>query len=124
MCNEIVAVVDDGIVIARTIVTVLVANVKQCDVAQVAASNVGHVNQVAANLAEQNGAVSNGLQFVDNASDTIHRVGRMVQVLRFGEDNLFRALIEEVRAGRKATGDTDGAKEYFDTFHNHFIIRG
>ena len=99
MCNVIVTVIDNCIVVAGTIVTVVVADVEVCDITQVAVGDVGHINQVTTCLTEQNGAVGNGLQLIDNASDTIQGVGRLVQVLLIGEDNLFRALVEEIRAG-------------------------
>ena len=99
MSNEVVTVVDDSVVITRLVVTVVVTDVEERYITQITICHVSHVNQVTADFAEQDSTVGNRLQLVEDTSDTIHRVGRLIQMFLFGEDDLFRALIEEVRAG-------------------------
>ena len=89
MSDEIVTVVDDGIVVAGYVIAIIVLHVKQCHVSQVTVGYASHINQVAAHLTQQDSAVGNHLQFVQDAGDRIDRVGGTVKVLTVSKDDML-----------------------------------
>ena len=105
MCNVVVAVVDDGIVVAGRVVGVVVADVEVGQLAQVAGGVVGHLDQVAAHLAEEDGAVGQYLQLVEDAHNGVDRVDGVVQVFLVGIEHIIGLLLEEVVAGNRCCGD-------------------
>ena len=101
MCNEVIAIVDDGVVVAGVIVLVVVTNLEQGDIAQIARSHTGYTGQIAAHLTKQYGAVGYFLELLQNASDGIDGVGGAVQMVCASIDNLIGFLFEEVGTGDK-----------------------
>ena len=87
--DEEVTVVDDGVVVARLVVTVVITDVEEGHVAQVAVGFVGNVYQIATYLSEKDGTVANGLQFVENADDAVNGVGSIVQIMIVHEGDVF-----------------------------------
>ena len=96
MCNEVIAIVDDGVVVAGVIVLVVVTNLEQGDIAQIARSHIGYTGQIAAHLTKQYGAVGYFLELLQDASDGIDGVGGAVQMVCTSIDNLIGFLFEEV----------------------------
>ena len=89
MSNEVVAVVDDGIIVERTVVDVVVADVELCQVAQVGRGDIGNVDQVGTHLAQKVGAVGNGLQLVENTNYREDGIDGTIQMVLVRVDDLF-----------------------------------
>ena len=83
MGNEVVTVVDDGIIVGGVVITVVITHVEVGHVAQVAVGIIGNLDQIATHLSEKDGAVADGLQLVENANDTVDGVRGTVQVVFF-----------------------------------------
>jgi hypothetical protein len=97
MFYEIVAVVYYGIVVARYIVLVVIANLEQSYIAQVARGHAGDAGKIASYLSEQNSTIGQGLKLIQDASDRVDGIGSTVQVVLVGIDNLVRLLLKEIR---------------------------
>ena len=95
MCNEIVAVVNDGIIVTGNIVAVFVANLEVSHLTQVAVGRGGKINQITTHLTQEDGAVSNNLQLVQDANHGENRVNRIVQMLLIGIEHIVGLLFEE-----------------------------
>ena len=118
--NKVVTVVDDGIIIGRIVVTVVITYVKEKHVTQVTIGIRREVDQITANFSKEDGAIANGLQLVENADDTIDRVGGIIQVVLVCEDNVLRLLIEEIRAGCHTTNRKNCENEFI-YLGNHIL---
>ena len=84
MGNEVVAVVDDSVVITGCIVHVVVTHTEACQFAQVVTGNGGQGHQVAAYLAEEDSTVGHSLQLAENTRHGIDGVYGIVQMLLVG----------------------------------------
>ena len=84
MGNKVVAVVDDSVVITGCIVHVVVTHTEACQFAQVVAGNGGQGHEVAAYLAEEDGAVGHSLQLAENTCHRIDGINGIVQMLLVG----------------------------------------
>ena len=97
MFYEIVAVVYYGIVVARYVVLVVIANLEQSYIAQIARGHAGDAGKIASYLSEQNSTIGQGLKLIQDASDRVDGIGSTVQVVLVGIDNLVRLLLKEIR---------------------------
>ena len=115
---EVIAVVDYGIVVTWRVVFVLCTYIELRDFSQVVAGCAGHIAQVAAQLAEKNGAVAQCLQFLQDARHAIYRIGVIVQLVVLCIDYMVGLLIEKVGTTAKTRNDAQGTDEYADFFHD------
>ena len=131
--QEVVAVVDDGVVVADLVVAVAVGNVEGGDGLQVGAGLAGGADEVGAHFAKQGGAVGQRLQLVDDAHDAVDGVGGLVEAVILLELDELGVGVEHVVAGGEAgegcgtaaaqqTGDEEGLYAFGN--HDCEYIRG
>ena len=108
MGNEIVTVVDNGIVVAGNIVLIIITDAEGGQLAQVVASHVGQFDQVATYLTQEDGAVGQGLQFGENTSHRIDGIDGVVQMFLIGIEHIVGLLFEEIiaRGEKEPTPDS------------------
>ena len=70
-------------------VTVVITDVEEGHVAQVAIGCIGYINEVAAHFSKKDCAVGNGLQFVEDANNTVNSVCGIIQFVVFCEDDML-----------------------------------
>ena len=63
----VVAVVDDGIIVAWSIIHVLIADIKEGHIAKIGRSELGNIREVATHLAQQNRSVGDDLHLIHDA---------------------------------------------------------
>ena len=64
--QEVVAVVDDRIVVAWSIVCIVVADIEHGNLQEVRRGDIGHICQVATQFAQQDGSVRKALQLIQH----------------------------------------------------------
>ena len=89
MCQEVVTVIDDGIVVAHLVVLIILGEIESRQTLQVGRGGHGGGHQVAACLTEEDGAVGDGLQLVEDANDTVNRVCRIIQFVVLSKDDML-----------------------------------
>ena len=122
MCDEIVTVVDNSIIVTGLVILVIIGHIKLGDLVQVLVSNTGQVNQVGTQLTKQDGAVCQSLQLCQDTSHRVDRIHSIVQVLILCIKHVIALLIEKVLARGEGCGNTatnHTCAEYFINLGNH-----
>ena len=98
MCQIVVAVVDDAIIVAHSIVLVGLREVEGGQSLQVGRGGIGDLSEVAAHFAEQDHTVGDELHLVDDAQHAVDGVGGVVEGVVFLELHEVRLSLEDVAA--------------------------
>ena len=107
MCQEVVAVVDDGVEVARNVVGIVIVDGEFGNALEVGGGVAAHLHEVGTQFAKQIVAHGYALQLVEYAHDGGHGVGRVAYHVVVGIDHVLIALVEHVLAGC----DTEGAEK-------------
>ena len=96
MGQEVVAVVNDGIIVADVVIGISDTNIKISNSFQVSSSCTSGCCQVTTQLTEKNGAVGHGLQLGHDANDGVDRVLRKIEMLLVSIKHVAALLSEEI----------------------------
>ena len=108
----VVTIVDNGIIVARRIVNIIIADIKEGHLTKIGWGVLGNIRQIATHLTQQNSPVGNDLQLIHDASHRPQRISSIVQMILVCIDYLIRLLVEKIATRGKTAENADGADQY------------
>ena len=99
--NKVIAVVDDGIIIGRRVIDVIIANLKISNLAQIGRCIISHRNQIAASLTQKHRTVADLLKLRQDAGHGIDGIVCIHQMILIVVDDTGRFRLEEIGATGK-----------------------
>ena len=109
MIQEVVAVVDNGIVVANSIVLVFLREVERSKTLEVRIGSLGSGKKVTAHLTEQYHSVGNNLHLANDTHDTVNRVGWLIQLIILLIHYKFRVGFQHIATRCENAHCADGA---------------
>ena len=123
----IVAIIDDGIVITRIIIGVVIANLEIGNGLEIVISSLINSREVTAELAKEIGADGNLLQLIENTHIGVNGVVCRIERILIGIEDIVVAHVQHVitrsqqdTASHKKPKRAEGEK-IFHVFHNYFV---